>query len=147
MLQFKPIRNRVIGFEFCCYFLSICCGPIVMYAVTGDRVYAETLKQFLPVFAFIAYGIAHTKAKSAVADIEVHEEYIIGPGPLTLFPFQKRRGEVRYSQLTVLKGLMSNKQLLKLGENNEERICIVKALYEPALLDTLKAKINALHTA
>jgi hypothetical protein len=147
MLQFKPIRNRVIGFGFCCYFLAFCCAPVALYIISGDSAYVETLQQFLPLFALIAYTIAHTKAKSALADIEVHEEYIVGPGPLTLFPFQQKRIKVHYAQLTAPKGLLSNNQLLKLGGNNGEHIRIIKALYEPALFDTLKAKINAWHTA
>ena len=147
MLHFKPIKNRIVGFEFCCSFAILCGAPVILYGFTGNTMYGESLKQFWPLFALIAYGIGHTKAKSNDKDIEFHEKHIIGPGPFSLFTFGRNRVKISYSQLQALikntsDGFLSRKPILKLGEMNGEHIRIVSMLYDQELFDALKKKIN-----
>ncbi|MFT4924143.1 MAG: hypothetical protein ACI8WB_000221 [Phenylobacterium sp.] len=147
MLHFKPIKNRMVGFEFCCIFAVLCGAPVILYGVTGNAMYGESLKQFWPLFALIAYGFGHEKAKSDYRDINFHEEYVSGPGPFSLVNFKQKRVKISYSQLQILMkntsgSFLFKKPILRLGETNGEHIRIIHMLYDQELFDALKLKLS-----
>lgn len=152
MLHFKPIKNRVVGLEFCYYFAALCALQLVFLVFTENALYGETLRQFWPLFAILAFGIGLKKAESNHADIEIHETYVIGPSAFSLLSFDKAPVKIDYFQIQALmKGSsldsLLSKQILKLGDTNGKHIRIITMLYDQKLFEALKVKLGESHMA
>jgi hypothetical protein len=146
MLHFKPIKNRLIGLQFIYYFIALISGPFIIHGTSGGVELGNSLL-LISIAAGLAYMIGYKKAKSHDKDIEIHEDFIVGPGPLLLPTFHQVRVKITIDQLKTQRkshhyGFSLYGKVVKLGNDKGKHIRIVCALYNKELLETIKSKLS-----
>jgi hypothetical protein len=147
MRHFKPAKKKVIKLEFGYYFTALIIGPLTISIATNNIYSTSSLILGLAAAAMIAYAIGCQKEKKHTRDIEIHENYIVGPGPLNWFVFEQSRVKVPIDKLKVLQKAQNhkfslNKKVIKLGDEKGRYIRVVTALYDQKLLNAIEAKLD-----